>query len=280
MMDKKTYLIALDMDGTLLNSKKKISLLTKRYLKKLAKKGHKIILASGRPSRSLKPYYNQLKLNTPMICYNGAFVYNPNDKDFKPIVFSFPKEIVKELIKKLEKYSVNTMCENDTTIWVDKTDSYLAKFFWYENMNIVYGNLDETLQSDPMTMIVQLKKEDNKIKKEIVDICSKYEGLSARFWTGSPYFELYYVKTSKGVSIIEIANYYNIEQKNIIVFGDSENDEEMIDIAGYSVAMSNSKKSLKDKASITSIKNNDKNGIYHTLKKIFKGQYKSKNRFN
>lgn len=279
-MNSEKYLIALDMDGTLLNSKKKISFLTRRYLKKLAKQGHKIILASGRPSRSLRPYYNLLNLDTPMICYNGAFVFDPNDDNFKPIIFSFPKEIVKELIKKLEKYTVNTMCENDTTIWIDRIDRYLDKFFWYDGMNIIFGNLDETLQCDPMTMIVQMKKEDEEIKKEILDICSGYEGLSARFWTGSPYFELYYIKTSKGTSILEVANYYHISQKNIIVFGDAENDVEMMDIAGYSVAMINGKKTLKEKASITSRKSNDKNGVYHTLKKIFKGEYNSKNKFN
>ncbi len=63
-------IIAFDMDGTLLTHKKKISFLTLYYLRKLTKQGHLIVLASGRPSRSLKKYYNQLKLKTPMICYN------------------------------------------------------------------------------------------------------------------------------------------------------------------------------------------------------------------
>ena len=279
-MDKEKYIIAVDMDGTLLNSKKKISLRTKRYLKKLSKEGHKVILASGRPSRSLRPYYEKLGLTTPMICYNGAFVFNPYDKDFKPREFAFPKKFVKELTKDLRPYIQNVMCESDTEIWLDKEDHYLARFFWYDSMIMHYGDLNETLDKDPMTMIAQTPVEDPKIKEEIVKICSKYEGLSARFWTGSPYFELYFVRTSKGASILDIASYYNIPQKNIIVFGDAENDVEMINIAGYGVAMVNGKASLKEKAPIISIKSNDNNGIYHTLKKIFKGDYISKNRFN
>ena len=51
-------IIAFDMDGTLLTHKKKISFLTLHYLRKLTKQGHLIVLASGRPSRSLKKYYN------------------------------------------------------------------------------------------------------------------------------------------------------------------------------------------------------------------------------
>lgn len=279
-MEKEKYIIAVDMDGTLLTKEKKISLLTKMYLKKLSRKGHKVILASGRPSRSLKPYYKQLRLNTPMICYNGAYVFDPYDENFKPREFSFPKEIVKDLYQKLKPYIKNVMCESDTEIWVDKKDPYLNKFFWYDNMDVHYGDLDKILNKDPMTMIVQTGEEDPKVREEIIKICSNYEGLSARFWTGSPYFELYFVKTSKGASILDIASYYDIPQKNIIVFGDAENDVEMINIAGYGVAMVNGKASLKEKAPIISIKSNDENGIYHTLKKIFKGEYKSKNRFN
>ena len=59
-MDK--CFIVLDMDGTLLNKRKEISLLTKNYLLELSKQGHKIILASGRPVRSMISYYDELKL--------------------------------------------------------------------------------------------------------------------------------------------------------------------------------------------------------------------------
>ena len=121
------YLIAFDMDGTLLNDKKNISFRTKRYLISLSKKGHKIILASGRPSRAMYRYYNELKLDTPMICYNGAYVFSPKDKNFKAIEFEFPKEVVKELYLKVKPYSLNVMCETDKDIWVDRADQYLGE---------------------------------------------------------------------------------------------------------------------------------------------------------
>ena len=57
-MDK--YLIALDIDGTLLNKDRIISPNTFSYLKKLINDGHKIVLASGRPIRSLKQFHDQL----------------------------------------------------------------------------------------------------------------------------------------------------------------------------------------------------------------------------
>lgn len=266
---KHTCLIAFDMDGTLLNKKKTISLRTLFYLRKLTRQGHKIVLASGRPSRALTNYYKQLHLSTPLICYNGAYCFSPSDKDFPIHEFEFPKEIIKSLIKELKPYMHNVMCETDTEIWIDQEDQYLAKFFWYGKMHIHYGDLTQILDKNPMTMIVQMK-ENCTATKEIEAIVSKYPEISVRFWTGSPYFELFFKQTSKGASIEEIAKYYDIDQNHIIVFGDAENDIEMFHGAGTAVAMKNGKESLKDHATIVTEKDNDHNGIYHTLKKILK----------
>ena len=267
-MDFKPYLIAFDMDGTLLTKKKTISLRTKNYLKKLVKQGHKIVLASGRPSRSMITYYKELGLNTPLICYNGAHVFSPNDPNFKPVEFEFPKEVIIEVIDKIRPHIENVMCEDENTIWVDKEDRYLDRFFWYRNMKVIVGELKDTLNKNPMTFIAKTPYE-YRDTHEIEDVMKKYPNLEIRFWTGSPYFEMFYKDTSKGSSVQLVADYYHIPKERIIAFGDAGNDVEMFEHAGISVAMSNGKELLKDKANMISIKDNDHNGIYHTLKKIF-----------
>ena len=269
-MTNNPYLIAFDMDGTLLNEKKTISLRTKRYLKKLAKEGHKIVLASGRPSRAMLSYYNELGLDTPLICYNGAHIFSPKDKNFKPIEFEFPKEVIIDMIDKIRPHIENVMCEDEETIWVDKEDKYLDKFFWYENMKVIFGELKTTLNKNPMTCIVKTPFEYRN-EHEIEEVMKAYPGLFARFWTGSPYFELYYENTSKGSAINIVKKYYGIPKERTIAFGDASNDKEMLNEAEFSVAMKNGKEVLKEHAKIISIKDNDHNGIYHTLKKIFKG---------
>ena len=75
------YLIGLDLDGTLLNKKSKITFKTKNYIKKLSRKGHIVVLATGRPLRAMKQYYDQLGLKTPIVCYNGGHILNPFDND-------------------------------------------------------------------------------------------------------------------------------------------------------------------------------------------------------
>jgi len=265
----KPYIIAFDMDGTLLNDKKKISFKTLHYLRKLSKRGHKIILASGRPSRALYKYYNLLRLDTPMVCYNGAYLFSPKDPNFKPIEFEFPRDIIINCVEELKEFKLNVMCETETEIWVDLPDDYLAKFFWYQGMNIHYGELRDTLKKDPMTCIVQAKQEytDTSAIDKIVE---KYPGIGARFWTGSPYFELFYKTTSKGASLEEIEKYYNIPKERLIAFGDAENDIEMLKHAGIAVCMKNGKDSLKENASVITKKDNNHNGIYYALKKLIK----------
>jgi hypothetical protein len=260
-------IIAFDMDGTLLNHKKKISFLTKTYLKKLTKQGHIIVLASGRPSRSLYKYYNELKLKTPMICYNGAYVFNPYDEKFPKIEFEFPKEIVVEVLAKIKPHIKNVMCETDTEIWVDKKDEYLEKYFWYDGMDIHYGDLAETLNKNPMTCIVQTPYEYRETH-DIDNALVNYPQIAARFWTGCPYFELFYKETSKGNALRKMCEYYNIPIKDLIVFGDATNDIEMFEAAGVSVLMKNAKYDLKEKVTMVSLKDNNHNGIYYTLKKL------------
>ncbi len=271
MEKNKPYIIAFDMDGTLLNKKKEISFKTKKYLRKLTKKGHKIILASGRPSRAMKRYYEQLRLSTPLICYNGAYTFSYKEQNFQSHEFEFPLEIILSLYKDLKPYCKNVMCETDNEIFLDKEDKYLAKFFWYEDMKIYHGDLGKILNKNPMTMIAQLKDEniDGNI---IVNIANKYPDIAVRFWTGSPYFELFFKGTSKGASIKEIADYYKIDKDHIIVFGDAENDVEMFNVATHSIAMKNGKDSLKEHAKYISLKDNNHNGIYYTLKAFFKGK--------
>lgn len=269
MPSNKRLLIAVDMDGTLLNNDKDIMPRTKRLLKRLSRQGHLVVLASGRPSRALYRYYDELELNSPLVCYNGAFVFHPKDHDFPRVEFEFPKEMVKSLFVELQPYIQNVMCENDTDIWINNEDHYLGKFFWYEGMKMHYGDITKTLDVNPMTMILQTNK-DNLNEQGVRDIVNKYEKIDVRFWFGLSYFELFFKSVSKGTGIMHVAKYYGIEKENIITFGDAENDLDMFAVSGISVAMKNGGPDIIKYANRVSVKDNENDGIYHTLKNILK----------
>lgn len=263
------YILAFDMDGTLLDSKKKISRKTARFLRKLAKKGHHIIISSGRPPRSIKQYYEQLKLDTPVVAYNGELVYSPVDENFKEVRRTIPKEVVLEVLDKVGKNVRNIMCEGETDVWIDQEDTYLGNFFWYKGMDVHHGDLHDTLDKDTMTCLIHCP-EEYRNANEIEKICEKWPDILPIFWIGKPYFELHHKTASKGDGLRIVAEHYKIPKERIIAFGDATNDIEMFEFAKTSVLMSNAKYDLKDKVTMVSVKDNDHDGIYYTLKQILK----------
>lgn len=267
--ENKKYLIALDMDGTLLNSNHEISPLTKKYLKELAKKGHKIIISSGRPIRNILSYYNDLELDTPIICYNGAYVYPGNEKDLPEYSFSFPQETIKQIISDIGyEYIENIVLETNKDIYLLKDDETLETFFTKKNMIVHLGKIEDTLNENTMTMLI--KSKDNAYNNIIQNAIEKHDNIKLRFWSGKwlDISEIYYDFINKGKALKVIANYYHINPDNIIAFGDATNDIELINFAKYGFAMKNAENELKEKAKyITSFSNNE-DGIMIELKKL------------
>lgn len=272
------HLIALDLDGTLLNKQKKISKATLAYLQKI-KNDHVIVLASGRPYRSFIDYYNLLGLETPMVCYNGAYITNPSDPSFTTQAFAFPKMVVKAIEQELGTLNVdNIMCETNKDIWLLKKETNLASFFWHKGMNIIYGPLKDNLSEDPMTMIIKVKSRSDQLDQQVYRAVRRHPGLLVRFWGDSNFCEIYYRHISKGSALLKLLAYYGISKKHFLSFGDAENDKEMLMLAARGYVMKNADESIKKYSQYVTKKDHQHDGIKATLIDYFstlKGTSKS-----
>ena len=265
------YLIALDMDGTLLNKKHVISSETSEYLRKLNKEGHIIVIASGRPVRGIMPFYNELELTTPIICYNGAYIYPGTNKDFPEYRFSFPKEIVLDIIKQIGYDKLeNVILETNEDIYLLQNNDALDIFFSKKNMCVHLGPIEKTLTEDTMTVLFQVKDHSN--NEFIRNIVEKYEGLKFRFWSGkwTEISEIYFEKINKGDALKSIAEFYNIPLERVVSFGDANNDIELIQVGKYGYAMKNGDEELKQYATRITEFTNDEDGVIKELQKIIK----------
>ncbi len=267
----KRYLFAIDMDSTLLNDKKEIPVSTERYLTKLQKEGHIVMLASGRPFRSLERFYNAMHLNSPVICYNGAFCFHPYDENFKSAHFTFPKELVKEIYNDCGDAVDNVMCETNDIIWAREYDDELAKFFGVQSMNIIYGDINETLNEDPWTLLMRCTDVSD-VKERITKATEKHPGYEIRFWFKASYCEVYNTSFSKAACLRDVAKYYNIPMENVVAIGDASNDIEMVKEAGIGVAMINGMDQLKNIAQIVTKRDNNHQGVKQVIKEIIKEQ--------
>jgi HAD superfamily hydrolase (TIGR01484 family) len=79
----KQKLIALDLDGTTLNDQSLLSVRTKNVLARLQKDNHLVMIATGRPYRNSKEFYETLKMTTPLVNFNGALCHNPTDSNWR-----------------------------------------------------------------------------------------------------------------------------------------------------------------------------------------------------
>ena len=95
---KKNYLIAVDLDDTLVYEFDKYDKVSFELLKRLSKTNY-VVIATGRPYRSSKYYYDLLNLNTPIINYNGALVHHPFDKRFESSKITIDKNVVIKILE-------------------------------------------------------------------------------------------------------------------------------------------------------------------------------------
>ncbi len=274
-MDTKKFkkLIAIDMDGTLLSDDKKISDETISYLSSLYDKDYLVVIASGRPYRAIKPFYEKMNLKSPVICYNGALVFDPNNPAYPKTRYMFKKDLVLNIIKEVgyDKFK-NIMLENDKKIYIKNIDKDLDTFFHFQDMDVHHGDIRKILDNDCYICIFETEKDDELTNDTLVRASFAHDNIGVRFWSGNMwknYSELYYLNVNKFVAIDNIRKYYHISKNDVIVFGDAHNDLQMLRGFDNSVVMKNAETDLLDDAKFISLADNNEDGVRITLQEMF-----------
>jgi 5-amino-6-(5-phospho-D-ribitylamino)uracil phosphatase len=264
----KPYLIALDLDGTLLTDHKTISSYTKKVLQKAKEAGHYVMIATGRPFRASIMYYEELQLNTPIVNFNGAFVHHPNDDKWGMYHTPLDLNTVKEIIEVSQTYQVkNIMAEIMDDVYFHYHDEKLLDIFSFGNPKIQTGDLRQILPSDPTCLLIHSdEKQVETIRNHLSNVHADL--IDHRRW-GAPWHVIEIVKSgiNKAVGVKKVADYYQIPPERIIAFGDEDNDLEMIEFAGYGIAMGNAIPQLKNIAKDVT-KSNEEDGVALYLEQL------------
>ncbi len=261
------YLIALDLDGTLLNDDKNITKETNEYLTKLISEGHKVVISTGRPYAGMGRYYEELKLDTPIVNSNGALVHSPNDKNFITRHVGIDKDIIIDICSKMEYCIVEGFFGFENKMYYTNSFKYLSPFIHFNEDSIVkQGRLHEICDCNAGSLILLIKAEAHKEFEEYVK--SSYDGIEIRFFYNDDKYYLYevYLKCiSKASGLQYVLDYYNMDKKQLIAFGDGTNDIEMLEYAYVSVAMINSNPKVLECAKYITKLDNNNNGVIHFL---------------
>lgn len=257
------YLIALDLDGTLLTDEKTISPRTKNTLLQVIEQGHIVVIATGRPHRASIEYYTELGLNTPMVNMNGALIHHPKDHRWDVIHSPMPIRTAIEIIHTCYEFGVhNIIAEIKDDIYIDKFDQEVLELFHadVDNHPITVGSLRNHLTEDPTSLLIYPYEENVEELRQTLHH-RHASVIEHRKW-GAPWNVIEIVRSglNKAVGLNKIAHYYHIPKERIIAFGDEDNDLEMIDYAGVGVAMENGIDQLKTLANYVT-KSNEEDGI-------------------
>ena len=285
-------LIAIDLDGTLLNSYGQVSERNREALKKAQEKGIQIVLASGRSTNSVKNMANELGNNNYIICGNGSLVYDLRNEDIIYDKFIEKKKAL-QIIKICEQNSIyyNVYTEN---MVIAKTLSNNVLFYHQENANKPDSRKTKINLVENIYDYIENLENENILKFTISDnsniifnsIIKKLRDIKNIDVLDVAHMSRKIIKS--GTEEVEIAYYYteitnenvdkwnatkwlaeklNISNEEIIGIGDNVNDKLLIENAGLGVAMGNSAPYIKEIADRVVATNNE-DGVAQIIEEI------------
>ena len=262
-------LLVFDLDGTLLSSEKTIMPKTKAILHELRERGHVIALASGRPPRAVIPYYEELGLDGPIISYNGACITDPKDNEFPTYHYFFKREWILSFLRQIKKDEIiNLFAESGTALYLGHNSDQFDNMFHKEGMLVINGDYEKILNEDVYAFVFQMKNDEALKKLKEINLPDKT--LFLRHWYDCDGIaEFGSTEVSKAAGIKRLEEIYKIPHGQTIAFGDAENDVEMLSYVASPFAMKNACGKLKYMVKNITEEDNDHEGIYLTLKRLF-----------
>lgn len=287
-------LIAVDLDGTLLNSYGEVTDYSKKIIKKLIENGIKFIIASGRPIDSIKTIANEIGSDEYFIAGNGSLIYDikRNQNIYEKYL---SKSKILEIIKLCEKNSISYNVYTDKTILATSL-KYNVLYYYKENLKKEEDKKTNIHIVDNVYEYVSNLKKDKFLKITICDdnknvfnaIMKKIKNISGidvldvshmsrkviNQGTEEVPIEYYYTEISlsnvdKWTAIEYLIEQLGIKKEEVIAIGDNMNDKKMIENAGVGIVMEGSTPEVTKVADDIAIGNND-DGATKILQKYYK----------
>lgn len=262
-------LIAMDLDGTLLNDNKNITEKTKDALMAAQEKGIRLALASARPSPGLfreRDALHMQKYAGVLMSYNGGRIV---DAATGKVLFETAMDLqqTKQVLRQLESLPVTPILDDGVQFYVTDKNGYKVDYECRNNNMICseVGNLADFLTFAPIKILMSVQPEElPAVQKQIAGFLP--ESLTV-VQTAAFYLEIIPKVINKGQGIRDICGVLGFAPAEVVSFGDAENDIPMLQAAGMGVAMGNAQDAVKAAADMVTLSNND-DGIAAALEKL------------
>lgn len=284
-------LVAIDLDGTMLNQYGIVTQKTKNSIKKAQENGIEIMIASGRPIDSVKTISKEIGSENYFISGNGSIIYDIKKDEI----------IYENVLKKQKALEIIKICEENSIFYNVYTEKeIIAKNLQYNVLYYHKENLTKSEEDKTHVNIVEdiydyIEKTDSKVLK--VMICDKHQTIFnaiirklkevedievlevshmsrkiIRQGTEEIPIEYFYTEISaknvdKWTALEFLKEKLQISSEEIVAIGDNVNDKKMIEKSGYGIAMGQSAPQIKEIADYVTDSNVD-DGVANALDKL------------
>jgi hypothetical protein len=235
----KIHMVAIDLDGTLLNSDKEITQTTATILRAAREQaGVKIVLATARPPRSVMPFYDLLDLDTPMINYNGALVIDPTCQHVlmhRPI----PAKTCRGIIQLARR------TYGEVLVSAEVMDHWFTDRF-----DPAYNTETGQLFSPDTVAPVESWTDQSMTKLLFLGVPARLPEVAEAIHREFPHqvtivqmedymLQVMHATVSKAQALRVVAAEMHVRRNQVMAIGDNANDVGMLQWAGVAVAMAN-----------------------------------------
>jgi hypothetical protein len=263
----KIHMVAIDLDGTLLNSAKEITDASAAILRTAREQaGVHIVLATARPPRSVLPFYHLLGLNGPMINYNGALVFDPTTQNVimhKPIPAKIAHGIV--LLARTMYPEILVSAEVMDRWYTDRFDpaynTETARMFPPDVVQPVDQWADQS-----MTKLLLLGRAEW-LREIAAAIDRDFTHQVAMVQTEDSLLQVMHATVSKAHALRVVAAELGVNREQVMAIGDNANDVGMLQWAGVAVAMANAAPETLAVADYVT-DHHDADGAAHAIRRI------------
>lgn len=258
-------LIAVDMDGTLLDSRGQITDKTIQTVRRVAEVGILFTVCTGRPIQGVEKYNEILRLKGPAITYNGAVIVDMESRETL-----FEQGLLRSDAGKIIELGLQydtTMC-----IWAggrlygNRLNDRIHDYKKLSGVEPVLAKNFDQLLDKGITKI--LWYDDEKRIREAVNGISAKLFTEVTYCTSQPAFlEFFNRNVSKAKAMEKISERCGIRREEMIAIGDGLNDLDMIEYAGMGIAMGNAQEEVKKHARFITA-SNDEDGVSKAIGRI------------
>lgn len=270
-------LLALDLDGTVLNSANKISTSLRETIQSIAAEVM-VVIVTGRHHTAAEPYYHELGLTTPIICCNGTYVYDYKSKSVLA-ENSISKKNAREFIALSEQFALKKVMyvQDAMTYSLEQPIEYMAALkewalsFPEANRPSIkqISDFNEELEAAPYIWKFVVEGEGENIEQFSALPFIKQQFMGERSWHNRIDFS--HAGNSKGNRLSHLIKDYDIQAAQVVAIGDNHNDISMIELSGLGIAMLNADPVVKQSADqVCETDNNDQHGLAQLIERIFK----------